>query len=442
MDNLDVLMADVRHETPTLWVNSQMSSTCLDDVTHLVSQDDFQATAQNWQNFAPLLEALFPELQSTSGVIDSQLLPVPNLQTAMGCTSTEYGQFYLKADHALPIAGSIKARGGFYEVLMHAKVLAEDVGFLSPGEPITKLATPAAKAVFADYTIAVGSTGNLGLSIGLAARALGFQAVVHMSHDAKAWKVQRLRDIGAEVVQHPTDYASAVDVARRHAAGDPAIYFVDDERSTLLFLGYSTAALRLKDQLASQGVTVDAEHPLFLYLPCGIGGAPGGIAYGAKVVFGEHVHCFFAEPTQSPCALVQMAHGLDVPVSVYDVGLHNTTEADGLAVGLMSQFVARVMAPMLSGVFTVKDDDLFRWLYLSQEAEGLRLEPSAAAGFAGPSSVLGTKAGQAYVHVKGLHKVLPNATHILWATGGSLVPEQQYMSFWNKGRKICEAGHK
>ena len=167
----------------------------------------------------------------------------------------------------------------------------------------------------------------------------------------------------------------AVAAGRAQALAAPRSHFVDDEQSELLFFGYAAAARGLARQLAEAGRKVDAGHPLFVYIPCGVGGAPGGITHGLKALYGDHVHCFFAEPVASPCMLVQLAAGMQTPTSVYDLGLDNRTEADGLAVGQASELVASLMTPQLGGVFTVSDDELYLNLLALKDSLDAEVEP-------------------------------------------------------------------
>ena len=93
---------------------------------------------------------------------------------------------------------------------------------------------------------------------------------------------------------------------------------------------------------------VDADNPLFVYLPCGVGGGPGGVAFGLKLAFGDHVHCLFAEPTHS-LACCWGSIPACTTISVQDLGIDNLTAADGLAVGRASGFVGRAMERLLDG---------------------------------------------------------------------------------------------
>ena len=198
------------------------------------------------------------------------------------------------------------------------------------------------------------------------------------------------------------------------------------------------AARRLQHQLVSAGITVDALHPLFVYLPCGVGGGPGGVAFGLKQIFGDAVHCVFAEPTHSPCMLLGVYTGLHDEVSVYDFGIDNRTAADGLAVGRPSGFVGRSMQRLLDGYYTLSDEQMYRLLALLHAEEGLKLEPSALAGLPGFLRVLQEQQG--YRQRLGLDaQRLANATHLVWGTGGSMVPAQEMDAYLEQGRTLLAA---
>ncbi|EGR0263342.1 D-serine ammonia-lyase [Vibrio cholerae] len=398
-----------------------------------LGSEDIQDASQRLKRFAPYLAKAFPETAKTNGIIESEVVPISEMQSVL---EREYdtpiqGRLLLKKDSHLPISGSIKARGGIYEVLTHAEKLAIEAGLLTESDDYSKLLNEEFRDFFKRFSIAVGSTGNLGMSIGIMSAKLGFSVSVHMSADARAWKKNRLRALGVNVIEYAQDYGVAVAQGRKEAENDPTCFFIDDENSQTLFLGYSVAGERLKKQFDEKGIAVDAQHPLFVYLPCGVGGGPGGVAFGLKMAFGDNVHCIFAEPTHSPCMMLGVHTGLHDAISVQDIGIDNITAADGLAVGRASGFVGRAMERLLDGYLTISDERMYRLLGQLNEAENIQLEPSALAGMIGPIVV--TKSVEYRSRMQFDDTVMGNATHLVWATGGGMVPAEE-MGFYLKNR--------
>ena len=421
----ETLLVDLRRQNEVFWLRTALPDT----KTVLKAHPDLVAATAEAASFmeraAPLIASVFPEYGPLGGRIVSPLTDVPAMGEALGRLAPRRipGRIMLKQDNALPVAGSVKARGGIYEVLRFAVTLAVKTGLLpSENDDPLRLRSSEAKKMFSAYSVHVGSTGNLGLSIGSVAAGLGFNAVVHMSADAKQWKKDLLVSRGARVIEYGGDYAGAVASGRREAEADPYAYFVDDESSLLLFAGYALAGDELRGQLCAAGNTVDGEHPLFVYLPCGVGGAPGGVTFGLKQVFGDSVSCFFAEPTAAPCMLLGVLTDRYHAVSVQEIGLSGKTQADGLAVCRCSSLAGKCAQGLVSGFATLRDTRLNAFARLLYDTEGVFIEPSAAAAFYPLLRLFASEEGQTYLSSRFAPQALERAVHVVWATGGSLVP--------------------
>lgn len=432
------LLEEIREEKEVFWINPAYKNTKEAHKKVKYSLKDIEEVEARFQRFAPFIEEAFPETKDKKGILESELTEIKQMKHWLEkqVEETLPGNFYLKRDDLLPISGTIKSRGAIYEVLKYAETLALSTGLLEgTTENYKVFADQKFKDFFSNYNLTVGTTGNLGISVGAMGRALGFQVTVHMSEEAQQWKKDYLRKRGVDVIEHATNFSKAVEEGRAASNADPNSYFVDDEYSEELFLGYTAGGYRMKEQLAQANIKVDEEHPLFVYLPCGIGGSPSGITFGLKHAFGDHVHCFFAEPTKMPSMLLGLETNRFDQVSVEDFGLGNLTIADGLAVPRTSGLVAEMMSSYFSGGYTLNDKTFRVLLAHLFEEEDIFLEPAAVAGLPGPFKLLHSKAGRQYLEKHKLNDKLTNATHIAWGTGGSMVPKEDRLQLIKSGNK-------
>ena len=388
-----------------------------------ITMADVADAQARFRRFEPALRRLSPEA-GWDGRIRSPLIDFEPQQPA------PLHRLLVKSDHALPLTGSIKARGGVHELLCQVERIALREGILTSEMPYDELISTAARDCFSRHQIVVASTGNLGFSIGLVSRLFGLQVEVHMSREAKSWKKDRLRNLGAEVVEHECDFNETVARARRACVGRARSHFVDDETSRELFLGYATAAHELAEQLADRGIRIGFERPLFVYLPCGVGGAPGGVTFALKHTFGKACVSVFAEPVGAASMFAAMSSGGTTPVHISTLGLRSDTFADGLAVPSASPLVLGVVGNMIDAVVAVPDDAISTWIRRAWQDGGLRLEPAAAAGLAALGPFL--DAANAAPPESTLSH-WQNAVHVVWATGGSLLPDHEFLSLLERG---------
>ena len=125
------LIAEMADYKEILWTNPDT----VEDTDSPFHLKDIEEAEARLQRFAPYIRKAFPETARSGGIIESKLVEIPKMKPVLSQMHGPFpGRLFLKCDSHLPVSGSVKARGGIYEVLKFAESIAVDAGLLAPDD--------------------------------------------------------------------------------------------------------------------------------------------------------------------------------------------------------------------------------------------------------------------------------------------------------------------
>lgn len=254
-----------------------------------------------------------------------------------------FGTTWLKCEY-MQHTGSFKARGALNRVLA-----AQQAGELDPA-----------------VGVVAASGGNAGLAVAYAARACGVPATIFVPATAPAFKVDKLRGLGARVEQHGTEYAMAYE-AVKHSADVGAVYCHAYDQAEMV-AGAGTIGLELLADIPGGFDTVLVA----------VGG--GGLMAGIATAVAGQARVVGVEPELAPSLHAALAAGQPVDVAVSGVAVDSL---GARRVGDIGYAVA-----VRDGVHSVlvSDDDIVAARRALWADRRIVLEHGAAAALAALSS--------------------------------------------------------
>ena len=222
---------------------------------------------------------------------------------------------YFKPEN-LQLTGAYKIRGAYYKI-----------STLSDEEKAKGLIT--------------ASAGNHAQGVAYAARKFGAPAIVVMPTTTPLLKVNRTKELGAEVVLHGNVYDEACEKAKELAA-EHGYTFVHPFDDLEVATGQGSIAMEIVKELP----TVDT-----ILVPVGGGGLSTGVSTLAKML-NPKIKVIGVEPAGANCLQESLKAGH--PVTLENVN----TIADGTAVKTPGEHVFPYLQKNLDDVITVEDDEL------------------------------------------------------------------------------------
>ena len=247
---------------------------------------------------------------------------------------------FLKLETGLP-TGSFKVRGALYALSTHLR---------------TDTRTE----------VTAASTGNHGAAVAWAASLLHLPATIFVPRNPNPVKAQRIRDLGARLVEIGTDLTAAIDAAAEYAARAGA-FFLHDASSPLVPIGAGTIGLEVVESLPSVQT---------IYVPMGDTALIRGVASAAKhLVPGVRIVGVVAE--RAPAYFLSWQRR--VAVETASAG----TIADGLAVRRALQSNVDDICALVDDVVCVSDEQMLAAIRRLMREELIDAEPAGAAALAG-----------------------------------------------------------
>ena len=222
---------------------------------------------------------------------------------------------YFKPEN-LQLTGAYKIRGAYYKI-----------STLSDEEKAKGLIT--------------ASAGNHAQGVAYAARKFGAPAIVVMPTTTPLLKVNRTKELGAEVVLHGNVYDEACEKAKELAA-EHGYTFVHPFDDLEVATGQGSIAMEIVKELP----TVD-----MILVPVGGGGLSTGVSTLAKML-NPKIKVIGVEPAGANCLQESLKAGH--PVTLKGVN----TIADGTAVKTPGSKIFPYIQENLDDIITVHDDEL------------------------------------------------------------------------------------
>jgi threonine dehydratase len=277
------------------------------------------------------------DIRGTYETIRPYIRRTPVVQLDLGDLDPAAGELpaiTLKLEQ-LQCAGSFKARGAFTNLLLR------DV--------------PPAGVVAA-------SGGNHGVAVAYAAHRLGLPAKIFVPTVSAPAKVERIRQLGAELVVTGERYADALAAAQAwvETSGAMSVHAFD-QRETLL--GQGTLGL----ELAGQADQLDT-----VLVPVGGGGLIGGVASW----FAGSIRVIGVEPDGAPTLTRARAAGRPADAPAEGVA------ADALAPRRVGELVFPITQAFVEDVVLVGDAAILAAQQALWQAARIAAEPAASVGIA------------------------------------------------------------